>query len=519
MQQQEIDRELIRWWKAQTFPHKDLFRVKRTGEVIQCNNKYGKDRVIATVTLENADIVLKTLCEKFAEVEAKVKELEEAWVKSEEKLRLKSDVSRLKEYLQIAHAIGNYEPFLELVIGWEAALVELAEENNNAKLKLVEQAESLADSEQWTKTLIVFKDIADKWKYLESLNKTGDVQLWRRIEKARDKFYERKKRRHEELGNEKLINLDGKVELVEEAEKLAHSQEWKKTTEAFDQIVEKWKTVGHISSEKNEELWQRIANAKKIFYAAKKKHGKEVKKDLDKNYLLKLALAEKAESLKDTNHWNATAKALIELTEEWKKIGPVPHAKSDEIWKRFSDAKDHFFEAKHRHTESVKAVLEENYRKKSALLQRAEAIKNSTRWGEATGEMNDLFARWKEIGPVAHEYGDEMWKDFLAARKHFFARKDEDREERKEYFEKQKVDRQRHKEESLRKLQRDIEEEKKKIIDFEEGLNNITPGRKAEELRAHLKNLIAECEARIKQMTERLKTTGNELKGAKSNNP
>ncbi len=98
-----------------------------------------------------------------------------------------------------------------------------------------------------------------------------------------------------------------------------------------------------------------------------------------------------------------------------------------------------FFDAKRKHTEEIKTELEANYEKKKALVERAETLKNSNRWGETTGELNELFDEWKKIGQIPRAYGDKLWEEFNAARRFFFARKDANRENRKQYVEAQKV--------------------------------------------------------------------------------
>ncbi len=60
----------------------------------------------------------------------------------------------------------------------------------------------------------------------------------------------------------------------------------------------------------------------------------------------KKALCEKAEALKDSTDWKATADTLTKLQKEWKTIGPVAKKHSDAVWKRFITACDYFFEQK-----------------------------------------------------------------------------------------------------------------------------------------------------------------------------
>ena len=151
-----------------------------------------------------------------------------------------------------------------------------------------------------------------------------------------------------------------------------------------------------------------------------------------------------------------------------------------------------------------------NYEQKSALLQRAEQIKNSSRWGDVTAEMNELLDEWKKIGPIAREHGNKMWEEFIGARKYFFARKDANRDERKQYYTEQKVVRAEQAKGMVLQLQDEIKEEEEKLVDFRSALENVTPGKKAAELKAHLEKLIADSTKQIKRLQEKYDAMKNE---------
>jgi uncharacterized protein DUF349 len=198
--------------------------------------------------------------------------------------------------------------------------------------------------------------------------------------------------------------------------------------------------------------------------------------------------------------------------EEWKKTGRVPHNKSDELWKRFTGAQEHFFDARRKHSEEIRGEQEGNYERKKVLYERAEQLKHSNHWGETTGEMNVLMEEWKKIGPVPRSYGDKMWEDFNAARKYFFARKDANREQRKQYAESQKVARIENAKNIVVKLERDIEEEEEKLADFNNAIENITPGKKAVELRTHLETLIADCTVKLARLKDKFAQAQEDMK-------
>lgn len=502
---------LTSWWEDAVFNGKEFCTINAQGELSVLATPHYPSRTIATLTADNAEAVIRAMTEKFPEVEGKVKEVEEEWNASTDKLKLLGKVTRTREYLLHANAIGDFESLMVRIGAFEKELQELIEQNHAAKLALITQAESLATSENYKEASQQLRDIAEQWKHIGYVDKERNEELWNRLEVARNAFFERKRQHQEDQEKEMLQNLDIKLELVGKAEQLAASDAWKEATEVFKQITEQWKNTGRTMPEKNEELWNRFIQAKNVFYDRKKIHFESIQTEQEGNYVKKLALVERAEALKDSTEWNATSKAYTELMDQWKKIGKVPAEKSDELWHRFSSAKEHFFSTKRNHFETVKVALEDNYAQKLALLKRAEELKNSNLWRETTEELNELMTEWKKAGPVPREHSERIWEQFLAARAHFFNRKDADRERRKSRAEQQRNTRTSQTRQFLYKLEDELKEEEERLTDFREGLENVTPGPKEHELRAHLQKLIAQTEQKIKNKEVKIEDVRKQL--------
>ncbi len=493
------------WWNEVTFEAKEKYRITEEG-ILYLTVEDGKERQISELQIEDADLQLKSLQDKFPEVEAKVKELQQEWeAEQEDKLKLAGKVERIKDYLLHAVAVGNYDSLLEQVATLEKEIAQKTEENHSLKDKLVAEAEQLADSEEWKAATLKFKELINGWKHIGFVDKQRNDSLWDRLEAARTKFFERKRAHSEDIEKEMLQNLDLKLELVDKAEQMAASDNWKEATAGFKQLMEDWKSIGRTMHEKNEELWNRFITAKNAFFDKKKEHYNEIKAEQEENYKLKLALVERAEEMKDSTDWNKTSDAYAKLMEEWKAVGRVPSEHADELWDRLNAAKDIFYNAKREHFQAFKVSLQDNYVQKQALLKRAEALKNSTRWREATTEINELMTEWKKIGPVPREHSNDIWEKFIAARKHFFNRKDEDRARRKQHAEKRIYNRRQQTQNFLKTLENELKDEEEKLVDFKEGLTNIQPHeKKADELKAHLTKLIAQTEKNLVHKQEKL---------------
>ena len=118
-------------------------------------------------------------------------------------------------------------------------------------------------------------------------------------------------------------------------------------------------------------------------------------------------------------------KQVIAWQNEWKSIGFTPRKVNNEIFERFRIACDRFFQAKTACFKEMRETLAANLAAKNALVEQAEALKDSTDWGATTNKLVELQKEWKNIGPVAHKVSDSVWKRFNNACNAFFDRKNE----------------------------------------------------------------------------------------------
>lgn len=509
---------LQEWWNNLEFAYKSQYELAENGSLSRLQINDYKQHKVADIAPDNADVMFKLLVEKFADVEAKVSELAKEWdEEAGDKLKHLGKLERTKEYILHANAAGDFSSIFKVLENITAEADKLVSANYDKKLAVVEKVEGEANSEEWRQATDNIKQLVDEWKELGFVDKKRNDELWTRIETAKDKFFERKREHTEEVNKEMLQNLDLKMEIVDKAEALAASENWRKATDELKALMEQWKSVGRTMHDKNEELWQRFSAANNVFFERKKVHFEKIHAEQDENLKLKLTLVEQAEALKDNTDWNATTDAYKQLMDEWKKIGRVSKEKSDEVWNSFNAARDHFFGKKRESAAAFKLDLEDNYAQKLALLKRAETLQSSTAWKSATDELNELMDEWKKIGPVPRKHSDEIWNKFITARKTFFERKDADREKRKAYFEQKEKERVSQTGNFVDKVAAELKEEEDKLADFQDALKNITPGMKKEdELREHLTKLIGQTEHKIEHKKTKLDDAKKQLEELKA---
>ena len=218
--------------------------------------------------------------------------------------------------------------------------------------------------------------------------------------------------------------LAQKEQLCQDAEALLQTTEWRESTDKLRELQKQFKELPSVPDLKNEQFRERFEKTKDDFFKNKQASFESFEQDLLDNLSRKIDLCEKAEALQNSSNWKKTTDLYQEMNEEWKKIGIVPKHRVEELWFRFSTAKDIFFNNKREHYGEVKSDQEQNLVKKIELIAKADALKESTDWKKTTDAYNLLMDEWKKIGRVPHEKNDETWDLFVAAKNHFYKNKD-----------------------------------------------------------------------------------------------
>lgn len=291
--------------------------------------------------------------------------------------------------------------------------------NLETKLQLCAEAEQL-DAE--ADVIAAFKRLQDlhvTWRETGPVDKEQREEIWTRFKEASavvnkkyQAFFEERKAREQENENAKTAICERLEALDFDALKSFNA--WNDMTKTILQAQEDWRKLGFASKKANNALFTRFRAVCDKFFAQKAEYYKSVKEDMAANLEKKIALCEQAEALKDSTDWKATADKLTELQRRWKTIGSVPKKRSDEVWKRFQEACDFFFEQKKRDLSQSRKSEQENLRAKRALTASLKEIAADAPRQEVVAAIKDAQARWNEIGHVPFREKDKVYEEFRA---------------------------------------------------------------------------------------------------------
>ena len=289
--------------------------------------------------------------------------------------------------------------------------------NLEIKNRLCEAAEKLADEEDVISAFHQLQKLHQEFRDTGPVAKELRDEVWNRFKAASTVVNRRHQQHCEALKEAEQHNLDQKTVICEIVESIEYDElktfsAWENKTQEVIALQTKWKTIGFAPQKMNVKIFERFRHACDDFFKKKGEFFKTLKEGMNENLEKKKALCEKAESLKESTDWKATADTLTKLQKEWKTIGPVPKKHSDTIWKRFISACDYFFEQKNKATSSQRSVELENMEKKKEIITRLSAIDESIDTEEASKQVRELMKEWGTIGHVPFKEKDKLYKQY-----------------------------------------------------------------------------------------------------------
>lgn len=315
----------------------------------------------------------------------------------------------------------------------KAAQAVEAEKQANLKRKqeIIERIKELATTpEAADKGYNEVKDLQAEWKEIKQVPAENATELWKNYQLYTEQFYDQLRLNHEMRAYDFKKNLEIKTHLCEAAEKLAEVEDPISAFHQLQKLHQEYREAGPVAKEMREQIWKRFKDASTIINKRHQDHFEQIKAQEEQNLEKKTELCQKVENidlepLKTYAQWEEITKQILAYQAEWKTIGFTPRKVNNEIFERFRTACDRFFQAKTTYFKANREKLNANLAAKNALVEKAEALKDSTDWGTTTNKFIELQKQWKTIGAVPHKVSDAIWKRFNEACNYFFDKKTE----------------------------------------------------------------------------------------------
>ena len=298
--------------------------------------------------------------------------------------------------------------------------------NLEKKLEIIEKIKAMTTSpDEAGKSYNEFKELQQQWKDIKNVPADKANELWRNYQLYVEQFYDLLKLNSEAREYDFKKNLEMKTKLCEAAEKLADEEDVISAFHQLQELHQQYREIGPVAKELREEVWARFKAASTVINKRHQQHFEDLRAKEEENLARKTALCEKVEELgkvenKGAADWEKRSKEIIDIQNEWKTIGFAPQKMNVKIFERFRAACDDFFGRKAEYFKALKVTFSENIEKKKALVEKAQALADSTDWKATSDKLIALQKEWKTVGMVPKKLGDQLWQEFLGACNKFF---------------------------------------------------------------------------------------------------
>jgi hypothetical protein len=303
------------------------------------------------------------------------------------------------------------------------------DDNLKKKYQIIEDIKDLVNrKEAFDKTFREFRELQKKWHDTGMVPQAALKGLWDNYHHHVENFYDYIKINKELRDLDLKRNLETKVHLCEDTEKLMDDPSVVKAFNTLQKYHEQWREIGPVPHEQKEEIWERFKVATTAINHKHQEFYEGLKAEQKTNLEKKEVLCEKVEAIANgvvDSHkdWNESSKEILDLQKEWRTIGFAPKNDNNKIYQRFRLACDLYFDKKRKFYLKLKDKLGGNLERKIDLCEQAESLQDSTAWKETTDKLIAIQKEWKTVGPVPRKVSEELWVRFRAACDLFFSNK------------------------------------------------------------------------------------------------
>lgn len=306
---------------------------------------------------------------------------------------------------------------------------KLREANLEKKKNIIEQIKALASTpDEASANYDTFNKLQKEWKEINPIPVTATNEIWKSFHFCIEQYYDLLKTNSALRDYDFKKNLEAKTALCEAAEKLAEDNDVIGTAHQLQQLHQEFREIGPVAKELREDLWNRFKAASTVINKRHAQYFEELKAKEEENLKQKTSICEEVENYQTDNltkftDWEKISQQIISLQQQWKTIGRAPKKVNTKIYERFRVACDNFFNKKSEFFKTQKKLFADNAALRTALCEKAEALKESTAWAKTTNELVKLQKEWKELGPTTQKVSNALWERFNTACNFFFDQK------------------------------------------------------------------------------------------------
>lgn len=300
------------------------------------------------------------------------------------------------------------------------------------KRDLLSQLEALLESnEDFAAIYKRYHELRDLWRTAGEVPAQQASEIAKAFASVQDRFYDLKDINEQLREYDFKKNLEGKRALLDKIAPLAEHADPIHALRQMQDYMKQWEHFGPVAKELRAEIQGAYKDITTKIYKRHQDFFDQKKAMEQENLQAKEAICLEVESIRGelglgnmtAKIWDGYTTRIQELQQKWKGIGYASKKDNDNIYKRFRASVDAFFAEKAEFFSNLRGVQNENLRLKKELIERANALKESTDWAQTTAALKELQRQWTEIGAVSSKLSRKLWEEFRVPFDYFFERK------------------------------------------------------------------------------------------------
>ena len=220
------------------------------------------------------------------------------------------------------------------------------EENIIKKIEIITEINAIdisknAKHSDWQQSIKVVEALREKFFKVGNVPKSESDKIWNKFKEATGKFNRNKNAFYKNIKVVQQENLDKKMKLIEQAESLKDSEDWKEVTEVMKKIQADWRKIGHVPRKYSDKIWNQFKGACNHYfdrYHTYQNAGSKEEQEIFSNKKTLLEVINKRVEAKD----EVDLESVKNYIKDWRSLGRVPHSMRH-IEAKFSKTVDKLF--------------------------------------------------------------------------------------------------------------------------------------------------------------------------------
>ena len=276
--------------------------------------------------------------------------------------------------------------------------------NLDEKIKIIEKAETLADSTDIIKASRDLNSLHRLWKNeLGPVAKEHNEGLWKRFQKASKLIHSKRQEYNKNYESILKENYQKKLILIKRLEEIKESspseyRDWQKILSEHNQVRIEFQKISPLKKKESKETWNKFRIINKEINRNKNSFFKKQKSIQKNNINDKKVLIDKVKIILKKEKWSEHIEEIKLIQKEWNKIGFVQKNISQKLWSEFNSSCNLFFERLKKGYKKISLEEEKILKKKDEFISSLDKEKIPGKIEELNKFIHEKWENFNSIG-------------------------------------------------------------------------------------------------------------------------